>query len=174
MAALVVMPTYNEAENIDRVLRAVRLSLPDAGILVVDDGSPDGTADLAEKLGVELGHIDVLRRSAKSGLGSAYRAGFAWGLQRGWAAFVEMDADLQHDPQALPSLVAPIGTGLGCGHRAPTRWRSIDRDGWRSRPICAHSPAWTAKCWSTGPSTGSSCGTRPRGRSVSSPRRAGS
>jgi dolichol-phosphate mannosyltransferase len=106
------MPTYNEAENIDRVLRAVRTSLPDAGILVVDDGSPDGTADMAEQLGSELGAIDVLRRTAKSGLGSAYRAGFAWGLERGWDAFVEMDADLQHDPGALPDLVAPIADGV--------------------------------------------------------------
>ena len=112
MPALVVIPTYNEAENIHRVLRAVRSALPDAGILIVDDGSPDGTADLAEQVGAELGSIDVLRRSAKSGLGSAYRAGFAWGLQRGWDAFVEMDADLQHDPQALPSLVAPIADGV--------------------------------------------------------------
>jgi dolichol-phosphate mannosyltransferase len=112
VAALVVMPTYNEAENIDRVLRAVRSALPDAGILVVDDGSPDGTADMAEKLGIELGNIELLRRSAKSGLGSAYRAGFAWGLERGWDAFVEMDADLQHDPAALPGLVAPIAAGV--------------------------------------------------------------
>jgi dolichol-phosphate mannosyltransferase len=109
---LVVIPTYNEAENIDRVLRAVRASLPDAGVLVVDDGSPDGTADLAERLGTELGGIDVLRRSAKSGLGSAYRAGFAWGLERGWDGFVEMDADLQHDPGALPGLVAPLADGV--------------------------------------------------------------
>jgi dolichol-phosphate mannosyltransferase len=106
------MPTYNEAENIHRVLRAVRTSLPDAGILVVDDGSPDGTADLAEQLGSELGGIDVLRRTAKSGLGSAYRAGFAWGLERGWDVLVEMDADLQHDPAALPHLVAPIADGV--------------------------------------------------------------
>jgi dolichol-phosphate mannosyltransferase len=106
------MPTYNEAENIDRVLRAVRSSLPDAGILVVDDGSPDGTADLAEQIGGELGNIDVLRRSAKAGLGSAYRAGFAWGLERGWDALVEMDADLQHDPGALPGLLAPIADGV--------------------------------------------------------------
>jgi dolichol-phosphate mannosyltransferase len=112
MPTLVVIPTYNEAQNIDRVLRAVRLSLPEAGILVVDDGSPDGTADMAEKLGTELGSIDVLRRTAKSGLGSAYRAGFAWGLDRGWDAFVEMDADLQHDPGALPGLVAPIADGF--------------------------------------------------------------
>ena len=112
MAALVVMPTYNEAQNIDRVLRAVRSALPDAGILVVDDGSPDGTADLAEHLAGELGSIEVLRRASKSGLGSAYRAGFAWGLERGWDAFVEMDADLQHDPAALPGLVGPIADGV--------------------------------------------------------------
>jgi len=109
---LVVLPTYNEAENIDHVLRRIRAAMPDAGVLVVDDGSPDGTANLAEKLGAELGSIEVLRRSAKSGLGSAYRAGFAWGLQRGWEAFVEMDADLSHEPEALPTLVEPLTHGV--------------------------------------------------------------
>jgi len=111
MPALVVMPTYNEAENIERILKAVRRALPDAGILVVDDGSPDGTADMAEHLGAQEGNVEVLRRSAKSGLGSAYRAGFAWGLERGFDAFVEMDADFQHDPDALPELVAPLADG---------------------------------------------------------------
>jgi dolichol-phosphate mannosyltransferase len=108
----VVLPTYNEAENIDHVLRRIRAALPDAGVLVVDDGSPDGTATMAEKLGAELGNIDVLRRPAKSGLGSAYRAGFAWGLERGWDAFVEMDADLSHEPEALPGLIAPLHDGV--------------------------------------------------------------
>ncbi len=83
MRVLVVLPTYNEAENVDHVLRRIRAALPEAGVLVVDDGSPDGTANLAEKLGAELGNIEILRRNAKSGLGSAYRAGFAWGLARG-------------------------------------------------------------------------------------------
>jgi len=109
---LVVLPTFNEAENIDRVLRRIRAALPDAGVLVVDDGSPDGTADMAQSLAGELGSIEVLRRRAKSGLGSAYRAGFAWGLQRDWEAFVEMDADLSHEPEALPSLVAPLSEGV--------------------------------------------------------------
>ncbi|HXQ90236.1 MAG TPA: polyprenol monophosphomannose synthase [Acidimicrobiales bacterium] len=112
MRVLVVLPTYNESENIDQVLRRIRAALPEGGILVVDDGSPDGTADMAEAVGRELGGIDVLRRTEKAGLGSAYRAGFAWGLGRGWDAFVEMDADLSHDPDALPALVAPLSEGF--------------------------------------------------------------
>jgi dolichol-phosphate mannosyltransferase len=108
---LVVIPTFNESENIERVLHKVRGALPDATVLVVDDGSPDGTADMAEKLGGEIGNIEVLRRTEKAGLGSAYRAGFRWGLDRGYEACVEMDADLSHDPDALPSLVAPLEQG---------------------------------------------------------------
>jgi dolichol-phosphate mannosyltransferase len=106
---LVVLPTYNESENIDRVLRRIRRALPDATVLVVDDGSPDGTGDLAETVGKELGQIELLRRTAKSGLGSAYRAGFRWGLDHEFDACIEMDADLSHDPDALPGLVAPLG-----------------------------------------------------------------
>jgi dolichol-phosphate mannosyltransferase len=109
---LVVIPTYNESENIDRVLRRVRGALPDATVLVVDDGSPDGTGDIAEKVGAEIGNIEILRRAEKSGLGSAYRAGFRWGLDRGFDVCVEMDADLSHDPDALPDLVAPLGKGF--------------------------------------------------------------
>ena len=90
---------------------AIRSALPAATVLVVDDGSPDGTAVLAEVLGKELGSIEVLRRTAKSGLGSAYRAGFRWGLDRGFDACIEMDADLSHEPEALPSLVAPLEEG---------------------------------------------------------------
>ena len=111
MDVLVVLPTYNESENIDHVLRRIRAALPDATVLVVDDGSPDGTADAAEVLGKELGNIEVMRRESKSGLGSAYRAGFRWGLDRGFGACIEMDADLSHEPEALPSLVAPLGAG---------------------------------------------------------------
>jgi dolichol-phosphate mannosyltransferase len=111
MRVLVVIPTYNEAENIVRVLERVRRALPDCSMLVVDDGSPDGTADLVEKHAAEAGGISILRRTAKSGLGSAYRAGFAWGLERGFDACVEMDADFSHDPAALPALVAPLAGG---------------------------------------------------------------
>jgi glycosyltransferase involved in cell wall biosynthesis len=117
--ALIVLPTYNEAENIDDVLRGVRKAVPDAEILVVDDGSPDGTADLAEERGEELGQVHVLQRGGKSGLGSAYRAGFAWGLERGFDAMVEMDSDLSHDPAALPSLLGALeyGADLAIGSR---------------------------------------------------------
>ncbi len=111
MRVLVVLPTYNEVENIQNVLQAVRESLPEASVLVVDDNSPDGTADLAEKLGEQLGRIEVMRRPGKSGLGSAYRDGFRFGLEAGYEALVEMDSDLSHDPKALPSLVAPLQTG---------------------------------------------------------------
>ena len=119
MHVLVVLPTYNESENIDRVLRRIRNALPDATVLVVDDGSPDGTGDMAETLGKELGQIELLRRTEKSGLGSAYRAGFRWGLEHDFDACVEMDADLSHDPDALPGLVAPLegGVELSVGSR---------------------------------------------------------
>ncbi len=111
MSSLVVIPTYQEAENIADVLGRVRTAVPDASILVVDDGSPDGTADLADGVAAELGQIDVLRRSAKSGLGPSYRAGFAWGLERGHTVLIEMDADLSHDPEVLPQLIAEVTTG---------------------------------------------------------------
>jgi dolichol-phosphate mannosyltransferase len=108
---LVVLPTYNEAGNIENVLERVRNAVPDASILVVDDNSPDDTADLAEKTGARVGNVVVLRRPGKSGLGSAYRDGFRWGLERGFDALVQMDSDLSHDPDALPSLIAPLSDG---------------------------------------------------------------
>jgi dolichol-phosphate mannosyltransferase len=112
MRPLVVIPTYNESENIERMLLRIHECLPDAGILVVDDGSPDGTADIVKTVGAERPEVHLLARSAKSGLGSAYRAGFAWGLERGYDAFVEIDADFSHDPAALPSLLAPLEAGF--------------------------------------------------------------
>src|SRR5271167_1794477 len=90
---LVIIPTYNESENIVRILHRVHESVPEAGVLVVDDGSPDGTGDLVKGVATELPDVHLLARSAKSGLGSAYRTGFAWGLERGYDTFVEMDAD---------------------------------------------------------------------------------
>ena len=119
MRVLVVLPTFDEIENIDEVLRQARAALPDSSVLVVDDGSPDGTADRAEALDAELGCISVLRRPAKAGLGSAYRAGFRRGLDEGYEAMIEMDADLSHDPAVLPLLVAALedGADLAIGSR---------------------------------------------------------
>jgi dolichol-phosphate mannosyltransferase len=103
---LVVIPTYNEIDNlagvVDRILRAV----PRADILVVDDNSPDGTGRLADELAAASGRVRVIHRKVKSGLGDAYRAGFAWGLAHDYAFLVEMDGDGSHQPEQLPALVA--------------------------------------------------------------------
>jgi len=116
---LVVLPTYNEADNILVVLDLVRDHAPMAEVLVVDDGSPDGTAEIAETWGDEHGGLNVLRRAEKSGLGSAYRAGFAQGLRDGFDILIEMDSDLQHDPAMLPALIHAVedGADLAIGSR---------------------------------------------------------
>ena len=102
MRTLIIIPTYLEAENIAEVLREVRTSVSDADILVVDDSSPDGTAELAKATGDELGRIDTLVQAGKGGLGVAYRAGFAYGFTRDYDVIVQMDADFSHEPTALP------------------------------------------------------------------------
>ena len=111
MRPLVVIPTYQEAENISVVLQRVRAAAPITSVLVVDDGSPDGTADLAAATGGEVGQVEVLRREGKQGLGSAYRAGFAHGLAQGHDVLLEMDADLSHDPADVPRLLQAMGEG---------------------------------------------------------------
>ena len=114
-----MLPTYNEAANIAEVLRRVKAAVPAADVLVVDDSSPDGTAGVARAVGDEVGGVDVLSRPAKSGLGSAYRAGFRVGFDRGYDALVEMDSDLSHDPAALPTLLQALeeGADLAVGSR---------------------------------------------------------
>ena len=116
---LVVIPTYQEAENIVSVLQRLRAAAPAVSVLVVDDGSPDGTADLAEATAREVGGVRVLRRRAKDGLGSAYRAGFRAGIEAGHDVLVEMDADLSHDPADVPRLLDAVATGadLAIGSR---------------------------------------------------------
>ncbi|MGH9278843.1 MAG: polyprenol monophosphomannose synthase [Acidimicrobiales bacterium] len=111
MRALVVLPTYEEAENIAEVLRRVKAATPGAHVLVVDDSSPDGTAEIAKAAGHELGGVDVKVRPGKAGLGSAYREGFREGLEQGYDVLVEMDSDLSHDPAALPSLLRAVESG---------------------------------------------------------------
>lgn len=111
MRTLVIIPTYLEAENIGDVLQRVRTAVPHADVLVVDDSSPDGTADLAKAANDDLGQVDVLVRPEKGGLGGAYRAGFEHAFAHGYEVIVQMDADLSHDPAALPQLLAQIDGG---------------------------------------------------------------
>lgn len=109
--ALVVIPTYQEAENIAEVLRRLHAAAPAIDVLVVDDDSPDGTADIARAASKTNDRIDVLVRYGQRGFASAYQAGFAEGIRRGYEVLVQMDSDLSHDPAALPSLLAALNRG---------------------------------------------------------------
>jgi glycosyltransferase involved in cell wall biosynthesis len=117
--AVAVVPTYNEAANLGELVKRLRTAVADVGILVVDDASPDGTADLARRLAAEFGDLGVLERPRKLGLGSAYRAGFRRALDEGAEICVQIDADLSHDPAALPALLANVehGADLAIGSR---------------------------------------------------------
>ena len=111
MTTWVVLPTYDEAENLPGIAAAILAALPDARLLVVDDGSPDGTGDIADRLALEEPRIQVRHRTRKEGLGRAYLDGFRAALDGGATAVVQMDADWSHDPMALPALVGPIDLG---------------------------------------------------------------
>lgn len=116
---LVVVPTHQEADNIATVITRILDAVPDCDVLVVDDASTDGTADIASDLDGGRGRIHVLRRTTKDGLGNAYRVGFGWGLERGYEILCEIDADLSHDPAVLPELISPVALGaqLAIGSR---------------------------------------------------------
>jgi len=107
----VVLPTYNEAENIERLLRELRRIVPEARLLVVDDSSPDGTGAIAERCAVELGSIDVVHREVKDGLGNAYRFGFRRVVESGFDVVVTMDSDFSHDPNVIPSMLSRVEAG---------------------------------------------------------------
>ncbi len=119
MQVVAVVPTYNEADNLAELVPALRKAVPDIGIVVVDDDSPDRTADVARRLGEEHGGVDVLVRRDRRGLGSAYRDGFRWAIERGADVCVQIDADLSHDPADLPALLANVehGADLAIGSR---------------------------------------------------------
>jgi dolichol-phosphate mannosyltransferase len=108
--ALVIIPTYNELDNLERVIDRVLMAAPDVDVLIVDDNSPDGTGELADDMANVFHRVHVLHRSQKSGLGDAYRAGFAWGLARGYEVLVEMDGDGSHRPEHLPDLLEAAET----------------------------------------------------------------
>lgn len=104
--ALVIIPTYNERENIEKIVPRVLASDPRLEVLVVDDNSPDGTGEVAARMAADIERVHVLRREDKAGLGAAYLAGFDWALERDYRLMFEMDADLSHDPQHLPEFLA--------------------------------------------------------------------
>ncbi|HET7387013.1 MAG TPA: polyprenol monophosphomannose synthase [Nocardioidaceae bacterium] len=106
---VVVVPTYNERDNIEPLLARLRTAVPHADVLFVDDGSPDGTGELADELAAGDPHVDVLHRPAKAGLGAAYLHGFSLALERGYDVVGEMDADGSHQPEQLPALLAALG-----------------------------------------------------------------
>lgn len=128
MRSVVVLPTYNEAENIGPFLRAVRSASPTTDVVVVDDNSPDGTGHIADEVGAQVGGVTVLHRPGKAGLGSAYREGFADVLGNGYDIIVSMDADFSHDPARIPDFVAAIeeGADLVIGSRYVTGGGTTD------------------------------------------------
>jgi len=130
MRTLVIIPTYEERENLETIVRGVLAVRGDLSVLVVDDASPDGTGELADALAVQNpDRVFVLHRQGKLGLGSAYLAGFRFGLERGFDAVCEMDADGSHDPAALPLLLYAVerGADLAIGSRRITGGRV---EGW--------------------------------------------
>ncbi len=129
MKVLVVTPTYNERLALPGTLGRLRAAVPSADVLVVDDASPDGTGAFAEERAGDDRGVHVLHRPGKAGLGAAYRAGFAWGIERGYDVLVEMDADGSHQPEQLPALLDAVAEGadLAIGSRwvpggAVTNW----------------------------------------------------
>ncbi|MBI4885158.1 MAG: polyprenol monophosphomannose synthase [Actinobacteria bacterium] len=132
MRVVVVVPTYNENDNIEVVCRRIMAVAPAASVLVVDDASPDGTAATVERLAAEFDSISVLRRSGKLGLGSAYRTGFRAAIEAGAEICVQIDADLSHDTELLPALITNVelGADLAIGSRYVPGGRTLD---WPSR-----------------------------------------
>lgn len=121
MRTLICIPTYNERDNIVPLVDAVLAQIPaNAEILFIDDGSPDGTGEVADELAKKHSRVHVLHRAGKMGLASAYRQGFEWGMERGFHWFFEMDADFSHDPKHLPAFFEVINSGKAdviCGSR---------------------------------------------------------
>ena len=119
MRSLIIIPTYNERESLPTVMDRLRRAVPQGDVLVVDDNSPDGTGEMADRMAEADAQIHVLHRTEKNGLGQAYIAGFRWGLEQGYEILVEMDADCSHQPEELPKLLQAVenGADLAIGSR---------------------------------------------------------
>ncbi|QQR90031.1 MAG: polyprenol monophosphomannose synthase [Myxococcales bacterium] len=111
MSLLIVTPTYNEADNLPTFIEGVQAVVPEADILVVDDNSPDGTGELAERMATKDSRIKVIHRSGKLGIGSAYIEAFHWALRNDYDAVAQMDTDLSHDPKHLPAFLEALAEG---------------------------------------------------------------
>lgn len=111
MKSLVIVPTYDESENLRWIVERILAAQPGVHVLVADDNSPDGTGDIADELAAGDDRVHVLHRSGKQGLGAAYRAGFAWGLDRGYDVLLEMDADGSHRPEDLAQILSASDDG---------------------------------------------------------------
>lgn len=120
--ALVVVPTYDEAENVRTAVGAILDAVPTVHVLVVDDGSPDGTADIVRSMAGDDDRVHLVERSGKLGLGTAYVAGFRWGLERGYPVLVEMDADGSHPADRLPALLGVLQEEASVALAIGSRW----------------------------------------------------
>ncbi|HQP33968.1 MAG TPA: glycosyltransferase [Polyangiaceae bacterium] len=150
---LIVVPTYNERDSLPILVDAVFAIQPEAHILVVDDASPDGTGKLADEMAERDPRLHVMHRAGKRGLGSAYVEGFSWGLARTYDQFIEMDADMSHDPRYLSALIAALddGADLAVGSRnIPEGASKVGASADRSSPRAARStPALSSASAST-------------------------
>lgn len=149
MKVLVVIPTYNEVQALEPIVSRVRTSVPDADILVVDDDSPDGTGDLADRIAAADDAVHVLHRAGKEGLGKAYLAAFDWAMGRDYTHVVQMDADGSHRPEELPLLLERAGMSdypdLVIGSRYV---RGGEMVGWpKSREILSRAGNFYIKAW---------------------------
>jgi glycosyltransferase involved in cell wall biosynthesis len=142
--ALVIVPTYNERENIEALVRGVRSQPGDIRVLIVDDHSPDGTGEIGDALAALDPGVAILHRPAKAGLGTAYKAGFKWGLGHGYQYICTMDADFSHDPASLPSLIdcAAAGCDLVVGSRYVAGGRVVGSDS--TRRFVSYGANWLA------------------------------
>ncbi len=111
MKVLVVIPTYNEKDNIQDIIKQIFKNVPSANILIVDDNSPDGTAEIVKKLMEKDKKVNLILKDKKEGLGRAYKTGFKWGVERNYDIIIQMDADFSHDPEVLPEFIKKIKEG---------------------------------------------------------------
>lgn len=147
--ALVLIPTYNELTNLPIIIGAVQSSAPDVHVLIIDDNSPDGTGELADRIAAQDERLHVLHRTEKNGLGAAYLAGFGWGLEQGYPVLIEMDADGSHPAETLPALISAVSEpgafDLAIGSRWVTGGRVVN---WpKSREFISKSGNFYAEFW---------------------------